>query len=635
MKDNKTRSTKDLPLVLAVNCLQECTIERSKLDGVARVEYITGHSKSHQSLIKQASVIIVLSLNDLGSSAQSLVSSAELVVCIGSGNPQLEAAIAEELRIQRLVHVNVQLVDEAADTTLALILALLRRTHVLANCCLRGIWAPNPTLLRGARRCNGLTLGLLGLDNVALAVAQRAIGFGFQMTFYDPLKERDREEAAEWAAAADLAGLIPARSVEELVTTCDVVSIHCSPCEETMGILDRKAISLFKPGAILVNTSSGELVDEDALRHALLKGSMGGAALDAVDSPAWFEAWVRDISNLIMTPRCACYSDQAFAEQRSRSATVVHRFLTEGLIHTAGQDAQPSPRGGGSTSAAKGIAASPKASPMPALRPPGAEAGAPGTRGEDLAAPAKDRPAPSSAEGEGPGGEEAAAPATPEVSGGAPSIPNREDSEAAPMAALAASKKSMDLEGASDTSSEAYHPLEFHARAAQRHQLGAVVAQPEQLLEGMVVALVAAEPLPMLQGEDAAPSGAAKTEGVEENAQGHYYGLRMDAVRKVCRLAAMPGLSKADPAVQLIVIRRKNTVGFRAGLAEGKVLQLTKAREMLFTNHNFGSWESWHMVMDGDVFVLSNKKWKDFKWKVKMEVVGEVVGGVVRLKGQA
>ena len=95
-----------------------------------------------------------------------------------------------------------------------------------------------------------------------------------------------------------------------------------------MGILDRKAISLFKPGAILVNTSSGELVDEDALRHALLKGTMGGAALDAVDSPVWFEAWVRDISNLMMTPRCACYSDQAFAEQRSRSATVVHRFLT-------------------------------------------------------------------------------------------------------------------------------------------------------------------------------------------------------------------------------------------------------------------------------------------------------------------
>ena len=70
-----------------------------------------------------------------------------------------------------------------------------------------------------------------------------------------------------------------------------------------------------------------------------------------------------------------------------------------------------------------------------------------------------------------------------------------------------------------------------------------------------MVALVAAEPLSTLGsgGEDAAPSGTAKTEGAE----GHYYGLRMDAARKVCRLAAMPGLSKADPAVQLIVIRRK------------------------------------------------------------------------------
>ena len=53
MKDPTSKSTKELPLVLAVNCLQECTIERRKLEGVARVESITGHSKAHQSLIKQ------------------------------------------------------------------------------------------------------------------------------------------------------------------------------------------------------------------------------------------------------------------------------------------------------------------------------------------------------------------------------------------------------------------------------------------------------------------------------------------------------------------------------------------------------------------------------------------------------
>mgnify|MGYP006122998689 CR=1 FL=1 len=79
---------------------------------------------------------------------------------------------------------------QAADTTLALMLGLLRRTHQLAASCTRGVWAPSPSLLRGAKRCSGLTLGLLGLDNVALAVAQRAAPFGFQLLYFDPLKVR-------------------------------------------------------------------------------------------------------------------------------------------------------------------------------------------------------------------------------------------------------------------------------------------------------------------------------------------------------------------------------------------------------------------------------------------------------------
>lgn len=80
-------------------------------------------------------------------------------------------------------------------------------------------------------------------------------------------------------------------------------------------------------GALLVNTSSSELLDENALRCALLAGSIGGAALDSVEGFTWFEAWVRDLPNLVITPRSACYSDQAFTEQRSRGASVIKQFL--------------------------------------------------------------------------------------------------------------------------------------------------------------------------------------------------------------------------------------------------------------------------------------------------------------------
>jgi phosphoglycerate dehydrogenase-like enzyme len=80
-------------------------------------------------------------------------------------------------------------------------------------------------------------------------------------------------------------------------------------------------------GALLVNTSSSELLDENALRCALLAGSIGGAALDSVEGFTWFEAWVRDLPNLVITPRSACFSDQAFTEQRLRGASVIKQFL--------------------------------------------------------------------------------------------------------------------------------------------------------------------------------------------------------------------------------------------------------------------------------------------------------------------
>lgn len=658
-----------LPLVLAVNCLHDCELEREILRDVARVESITGFSRAHLALINQAKVVVVLSLNDLSSAAQKCLGKAELVVCIGSGNPQLEAAIAEDLRIQRLVHVNVQLVDEAADTTLALILALLRRTHVLASCCQRGIFAPSPALLRGARRCAGLTLGLLGLDNVALAVAQRAVGFGFHMSYFDPLKERDQEEAAEWAQAAEAAGLVPAASVEELLQSSDVISLHCAPCEETCGLLNAATVAHFKEGALLVNTSSGELMEEDALRCALLSGALGGAALDAVDGIAWFEAWVRDMPNLIMTPRCACYSDQAFMEQRTRGGSVIRRFLKDGALKMYGSadesepgsptkagyktwnpdfqfqtDAPSSPKEGLSR-----LARSPQPFPEPtqpsgpdnAQQPtavlqgdPGAT-GVPGEKteeavgGDQHTTPEKGCDAAAASETEvgtearGPGPTEAVPVESPPYAPATPGSGTSGEVE----------ERGCSVDEQSDPGETWVSSVDASPRTAGAMLcVGNVVVQPKYLVEGMVVALRDAGGL---SGVSRAASEAPQASS--GSAEGLFYGLRYEADRKGWKLDTVPGLTQADPATHLVVQRHKDYFGFRSGLAEGRMVQLTKKAELHFNNHNFGAWESWTVEAgsegpDATVLTLRNKRWKADTWMVNIVVVGEIIDGLVRRK---
>jgi len=134
------------------------------------------------------------------------------------------------------------------------------------------------------------------------------------------------------------------------------------------------------------------------------------------------------------------------------------------------------------------------------------------------------------------------------------------------------------------------------------------------------------------QPQTAAP-GAAATEkkGAPHPLLGSFYRVKHDAARKTWDLEAAHGVSKVDPCVHLTVIRRKEVVGFRAGIAEGRTLQLNKQSQLVFANRNFGTYENWDVSKDGDTFVLTNRKWKS-QWRVMLDVIGEVVDGIVRWK---
>jgi phosphoglycerate dehydrogenase-like enzyme len=157
--------------------------------------------------------------------------------------------------------------ETVADHTLALMLACIRRVVENDASVRRGEWERGGRHLGSA--LSGATVGLVGLGGIGRAVARRLAGFGVRILGHDP-------------AAADVDG-VERMPLDELLRGSDVVSLHLPLLPVTHGLIGEREIALMRPGAILVNTSRGRLVDEGALVRALQEGRLAAAGLDVFE----------------------------------------------------------------------------------------------------------------------------------------------------------------------------------------------------------------------------------------------------------------------------------------------------------------------------------------------------------------
>lgn len=144
----------------------------------------------------------------------------------------------------------------------------------------------------------GKTLGLVGFGTIGQLTARLARGLGMQVMAFDALMDADHPAFA--ATGVRCAGL------EEVLGMADVVSLHVPLVEATRGLLDADRLHAMKPGAVLINTSRGGIVDEQALAAALRAGHLGGAALDVFDAePLPASPHFEGCPNLLLTPHIA------------------------------------------------------------------------------------------------------------------------------------------------------------------------------------------------------------------------------------------------------------------------------------------------------------------------------------------
>lgn len=231
---------------------------------------------------------------------------------IGVDNIDLEAAKAAGITV---TNVPDYCVEEVADHTVSLLLALARKLLPGHSSVLGGGWGIKP--VRPLHRIRGQRLGLIGFGNIGRAVATRAVTFGFDVMVYDP-----------YLAPADAGPRVTLEpDLEAILTTSDAISVHAPLTPVTRGLIDGDALRRMKPGAVLVNTSRGPIVDSDAVVEALRSGHLGGAGLDVFETEPPNAKALQDVPNLIATPHSAFYSEEAINESQTKAATCIVRVL--------------------------------------------------------------------------------------------------------------------------------------------------------------------------------------------------------------------------------------------------------------------------------------------------------------------
>lgn len=166
-------------------------------------------------------------------------------------------------------------------------------------------------------RLRGATLGLIGLGRVATTLVPKARGFGMRILAYDPY--------ISGSIVEELA--IERVSLNQLLRESDFVSIHCSLTPETRHLIGLEQLKKMKPGAFLINTARGGIVDTEAIYLALTQGYIAGAGLDAIDpDPPSPKHPLFNLNNVILTGHTAFAGPEAEAEQWCRPLEEIARM---------------------------------------------------------------------------------------------------------------------------------------------------------------------------------------------------------------------------------------------------------------------------------------------------------------------
>ncbi|MDG1470943.1 MAG: D-glycerate dehydrogenase [Ascidiaceihabitans sp.] len=217
----------------------------------------------------------------------------KLIANYGAGVDNVDVATARQRGIL-VSNTPGVLTDDTADMAMGLILAITRRLPEGLATMQTGNWEGwSPTALLGGR-IGGKRIGILGMGRIGRAVAQRARAFGMQVHYHNRGRLRPETEEEFGATYWD--------SLDQMVSRVDVLSINCPHTPSSFHLMNARRLKLMKPNAVIVNTSRGEVIDENALTRMLRAGEIGGAGLDVYENGTDVNPRLRALPNVVLLP---------------------------------------------------------------------------------------------------------------------------------------------------------------------------------------------------------------------------------------------------------------------------------------------------------------------------------------------
>lgn len=286
-------------------------------DEIAALGELTVYDRTPREYIverSRGSTVLFTNKTPLGPAEFDALSEVKLVCVLATGYNIVDTAAAAERGIP-VCNIPSYGTDSVAELVLALILEQAKNVAAHANAVARGAWSAQPDYsfwLTPQRELAGKTVGIVGFGRIGRRVGELCTAFGMKVIAYAPRPK----DAPDWPGFEFV-------SLEELLGSSDYVSLNCPLTAENARMINAERLSLMKPGAYLINTARGPLVDPDALKAAVLSGRLSGAALDVLDTePPKADNPLIGVENITVTPHIAW----ATVEARGR------------LMHTAAEN---------------------------------------------------------------------------------------------------------------------------------------------------------------------------------------------------------------------------------------------------------------------------------------------------------
>ena len=304
-------------VVISDCSFETISYEREILEPIgAKVELAQAFTDQERITACETADAILLEYGPINETVLRKLKNCKIIVRYGVGYNEVDIKVATELGIP-VSNIPDYCTEEVAEHTLGLIVALERKIVTSHNLAINGLkdWTYRP--FRKVNRLKGRTVGIIGTGKIGTCLAMKLQAMGMNILGYHPNGKGN-------------AKIFKMVSLEKLLSSSDYVSIHCPLSQKTKKLITKKELQLLKKSAYFINTSRGEVVQQNDIFEALEKETLAGAALDVlIDEPPKNKTRKKllSIKNLIITPHIGWYSEQAMIDRQKKGAIIVREIF--------------------------------------------------------------------------------------------------------------------------------------------------------------------------------------------------------------------------------------------------------------------------------------------------------------------